>query len=101
MKTKWITLFTIALIAADVLQTAYAAEPEASQSAATIATVLPAENALERTEVHGLAVPATTVNYPEFGAGSHTNMLSTHTREEVKAEALQNTHPEKRTYFNY
>jgi hypothetical protein len=98
MKTKWIAMFAIALLAADVLQVAYAA-PESSP----VATTAPVTQ-LERTEIRGEAVTVAhqpVLNYAEFGAGSHDYSLSTKTREEVRAEASERTKPTERSYFNY
>lgn len=101
MKNKWIAVFTIALLAADILQVAYAA-PDNASSALASATV-PATQ-LERAEVRGPAITvahASAQNYPEFGAGSHQDSLSTRTREEVKAEAALHAAPSNRSYFSY
>ncbi len=101
MKSKWIAVFAIALVAADILQVAYAA-PESAPSALAPESVPTTQ--LERAEVRGPSITvahATPLSYPEFGAGSHQESLSTRTREEVKAEASERTAPAHRTYFNY
>jgi hypothetical protein len=99
LKTKWIAVFTIALVAADILQVAYAApEDGSSRIDATPVTQL------EKTEVRGQAITvarAPQSNYIEFGAGSHDHSLSSKTREEVRAEASERTKPADRAYFNY
>jgi hypothetical protein len=99
MKIKWIAVFAIALVAADILQVAYAG-PE--DGVATINAVPVTQ--LEKADVRGPAIivaSAPQANYLEFGAGSHDHSLSTKTREEVRAEASERTKPADRAYFNY